>query len=160
MLGKWLTLGLNAEQEDRFRQANLAADIAQARICILLIMGPVAAFALNDYGFFGLSWPFYVISALRLALLGYTVRLLRRFRGMESYITYDRAEFTWGLSFAVFTVAIAATRPHAFIAHTIVVVLAVFLTVLAVPNRFSNQLIVSMVYAVGETFVIVPGLRQ
>jgi PAS domain S-box-containing protein len=70
----------------------------------------------------------------------------------------DRAEFLWGLFIAVFAIAVAATRPTDFIAHIIVVILAVFITVLAIPNRFINQLIVSLVYIAGETLVIIHSL--
>jgi PAS domain S-box-containing protein len=159
MFDKWLTFGLGAEEEDRFRQAGFSADIAQARTCIWLILPFLAAFAINDYGFFGLTWRFYGLQAARLALIIYTLLLLKSMRGMKSYVAYDRAEFVWGLFVALFTVAIAATRPHTFIAHTIVVVIAVFLSLLAVPNRFVNQLIVSLVYTVGETLVIAPNLK-
>ncbi len=49
MLGRWLTFGSSAEQEDRFRQASLRSDVAQARICISLVLVALLAFALNDY---------------------------------------------------------------------------------------------------------------
>jgi two-component system, sensor histidine kinase PdtaS len=55
MFRRWLTFGLSEEQEDRFRQANFGADIAQARVCILLLMAVMVLFAVNDYAFFGLS---------------------------------------------------------------------------------------------------------
>ncbi len=93
------------------------------------------------------------------ALVLHTLLLLNGLPGLASYRSYDRAEFAWGLFFAVYTVAVAATRPHAFITHTIVVVLAVFLTVLAIPNRFANQLALSLLYTAGETLVLAAGLR-
>ncbi len=42
MLKKWLTFGLTSAQEDRFRNACLAADLAQARISILLVLVAMA----------------------------------------------------------------------------------------------------------------------
>jgi PAS domain S-box-containing protein len=115
-------------------------------------------FAVNDYRFFGLCWPFYGLQAFRFALLAYTLLLLKGLRGLTSYRSYDRAEFAWGLAVAIFAIAVAATRPEEFVAHTIIVVVAVFVTVLAVPNRFVNQLMVSLVYTVGETLVVAPSL--
>jgi uncharacterized protein with PIN domain len=53
-----------------------------------LLLVPVVAFAINDYGFFGFSWPFYGLSALRLGLLLYTTPLLNRLRGFTSYRSY------------------------------------------------------------------------
>ena len=159
MLNKWLAFGLTEEQEHHFRQSHLGTDLVQARICILLIIAPLLGFAVNDYSFFGLSWPFYGITVLRLGLLAHTVLLLKYLRGLSSYRTYDRAEFAWGLFFALFTLTVAATRPHAYLGHTIVAVLAVFVTVLAIPNRFANQLILALIYTVGETLIIAAGLR-
>jgi PAS domain S-box-containing protein len=154
-----LKLGLSEAQEERFRQANRSADVAQARISIVPIALVLIGFGVNDYGFFGLSWPFWVLTAVRLALLVHTLFLLLALKGFKSYQDYDRAEFVWGLFFALFTVAVAATRPATFIAHTVVAVLAVFITVLAIPNRFANQLILSLIYTVGETVVLALGFR-
>jgi len=153
-----LSFGLSARAEDRFRKASLPADVAQARICILLCLAPLCAFAVNDYAFFGLTWPFYGLQALRLAVLIHTGLLLRWLPRATSYRSYDRAELAWGLVFAAFTLTIAATRPEAFIAHAIVVVVAVFLTLLAVPNRFGYQLGISLVYVAGEALVMAPSL--
>ena len=154
MSNKWLTFGLSGEQEDRYRDSCLPADLAQARTCIWLLLLTLMVFAVNDYRFFGLSGPFYGLQALRLALLAYTLLLLKGLRRLTSYRSYDRAEFAWGLVVAIFAIAVAATRPEAFVAHTIIVVVAVFVTVLAVPNRFVNQLVISAVYTIGETLVV------
>ena len=67
-------------------------------------------------------------------------------------------QILWGLCIATFVISVAATRPTAFIAHIIVVVLAVLLTVLAVPNRFTNQLTMSLVYIIGETLILAHSL--
>jgi signal transduction histidine kinase len=154
LLAKWWTFGLNAAQEDRFRQANLAADITQTRICILLILVPVLGLVVNDYSLLGLSGQFYGIQLLRFALCVYTILLLTNLRACPGYRSFDRAVFTWAVCIAVFIIGIAATRPHTFIAHIIVVILAILVTLLVIPNRFTNLLILSMLYAAGETLVI------
>ncbi len=157
MPGKWLTFGLSPEQEDRFRRANFRQDVAQARICILLVLVPLLVFAVNDYRFLGLSWPFQGLAALRLALAAYSVVLVVRLRRATSYRSYDREQFVWGLCFAVFIVLVASTRSQAFIAHAIIAVVAVFISVIAIPNRFANQLVLSAIYPIGETLIIAPG---
>ena len=136
---KWLTFGLSEEQEDRFPQANFGADIAQARICIFLISLILVAFAATDYTLLGFSWSFYVLLTLRLALVAYTILLLKNLSRLTNYRSYDRTEFIWGLLIAFFNLAVMTSRPIAFVAHIIVVVLSVFLTVLAVPNRFTGR---------------------
>ncbi len=155
---KWLTFGLSAEQEDRFRQVNFVADLAQARICIYLLILPIVVFVINDYEFLGLSWSFYGLLAFRFVLVAYTLLLLRSFRQLPNYRSYDRAEFLWGLFFAIFIIVVNATRPPTFITNVVVIVLAVFITVIAIPNRFTNQLILSLLYTVGETLIIAPSL--
>jgi PAS domain S-box-containing protein len=158
MRGNLLTFGLSADQEDRFRQAHLGSDLAQARTSIVPVVAAVVLFAVNDYSFLGLSWPFYAVQAVRLGLVAYTIVLLKRLRTLTDYRVYDRAEFAWGLFVALFALAIAGTRPHVFIAHAVVIVLAVFVTVLAIPNRFANQLKLCLLYVVGETLIIAAGL--
>ena len=64
----WIAFGLTGEQEDRYRSSCLPADLGQAKICGLFILAPLVGFLFNDYRFFGLSWPFYGLAALRLGL--------------------------------------------------------------------------------------------
>ena len=95
---------------------------------------------------------------LDLAFAAYTILFLKNMRGFSNYRSYDRAELFWGLSLAITNTAINATRPENFVAHTIVTVLAVFVMIFAIPNRFTNQLILAMMYTVGQTLIIVPNL--
>ena len=155
---KWLTFGLSAEQEDRFRKTNFGADVTQARIFIFLIILPLVALVINDYSFFGFSPTFYVLLALRLVIVAYTILFLKSLRRLPNYHSYDRAEFVWALFFALTHITLNATRPADFVAHTITVVLAIFVIVLAIPNRFTNQLILALVYTIGQTLIIVPSL--
>ncbi len=155
---KWLTFGLSAEQENRFRKTNFGADVTQARIFIFLIILPFITLAVNDYGFFGLSRIFYGILALRLAFVAYTILFFKSLRKLQNYRSYDRAEFFWGLSLALIHIAVNSTRPTDFVAHTVAIVLSVFVIVIAIPNRFTNQLILSLVFTVGQTLIIAPNL--
>jgi PAS domain S-box-containing protein len=156
MFTNWLTFGLTKDQETRFRHAAFKSDIALTRITLLIILPILAAFAFIDYIIFGLTRPFFILLALRFALLFYTVCFLSRLGRLSDYSDYDRAEFLWALCFAAFVLVTAASRPHAFIVHVAVAVLAVFITVLVVPNRFSNQIIISFIYTAGETILIIP----
>jgi two-component sensor histidine kinase len=112
----------------------------------------------NDYGFFGLSRMFYGLLALRVVIVAYTILFLKSLRRLPNYRSYDRAEFFWGLFLALTHITANATRPDDFVAHTVAIVLAVFVMVIAIPNRFTNQLILSLVYTVGETLIIAPSL--
>jgi PAS domain S-box-containing protein len=158
LTGEWLTFGLTAEQEDRFRQVSLRSDIARARVCVPLIFVPILGFAINDHKFFGLTSTFYGLLALRAALLGHALLFLRALRQEVSYRVYDRGELVWGLCLGACGGIIAATRPQAFVAHAIVAVGAAFLTLVAVPNRFTNQLAIAGIYTTGESLVIAPSV--
>jgi two-component sensor histidine kinase len=112
----------------------------------------------NDYGFFGLSRMFYGLLALRVVIVAYTILFLKSLQRLPNYRSYDRAEFFWGLFLALTHITANATRPDDFVAHTVAIVLAVFVMVIAIPNRFTNQLVLSLVYTVGETLIIAPSL--
>jgi PAS domain S-box-containing protein len=154
MSNDWLAFGLTAQQEDRYRKSSLGAYLAQARICLLLTLVPAAGFAVNDYMFYGLSWPFYGIAALRLAFLVGTLALVRWMRKATRYESYDNAEFIWGAFLVVLLLFMAATRPQGFIVHAILAVVMVFVTLLAIPNRFAHQLALSLAILAGETLVL------
>src|ERR1035437_499533 len=155
---KWLTFGLSPDQEDRFRQANFSADVAQARICIFLLILPLVGFVVNDYDFFRLSWTFYELLALRFALLAYTTVVIKSLPGLTNYQSYYRVEFYWGLFYAFIAILVHVTRPISFLAHTIIIILLVFVTVLFIPNRFTNHLTISLVYTIGEMLILTQSL--
>ncbi len=155
---KWLTFRLSAEQEDRFRQANFGADIEQARICILLVVLLIAALVVNDYYFFRLSRIFDELFGFRLVLVASSILFLTNLPRFTDYKSYDLAEFLWGLFVSIVLITMNTMRPETFVAHTIVTVVIVFITILAIPNTFTNQLTLSLVYTVGETLVVVPSL--
>ena len=153
-MNRSLTFGLSSEQEDRYRRSCLAADLGQARIGALLILAPVVGFLFNDYSFFGFSWPFYGLTVLRLGLLVHTVFLVHYAGRVRNYRSYDRAALAWGLVLVLSVVAIHATRPPAFLAHAVVVVVVIFLFSLGIPNRFINQVILSTAVTLGEAALI------
>ncbi len=158
MLKKWLGFGLTTEQEDRYRQSRLLADLTQARIGIWLIVVPFVIFFFNDYQFFGLSGWFYGLTAGRLGFLVYTLWLLGFMRKIKDYRSYDKAEFLWGVTIVCFTMVVNITRPH-FIGHVAVVIVSVFVTLLIIPNQFANQLILSLAFVIGETLIIALNLQ-
>jgi PAS domain S-box-containing protein len=150
----WLTFGLSGAQEQRYRNFYLPADLAQARICVLLILIPIAGFLLNDYRFFGYSWPFYALAAWRLGLLVFTIWLLNFMKRVTNYRSYDRAEFIWGLLCVFSVVGISATRPGSYVGHAILAVVTVFICLVIMPNRFPYQIIFGTTVAVGEGVVV------
>ena len=159
MLERWPTFGLTAEQERRFRQAGLADDVARARLALALVIPPTAGFALNDYAFFGATWPFVGLVALRLAFVAWTLAQVAALKRLATPRAYDRALLAWGLGLAGLLVAINATRPEAFVSHVIVAMAVVFLLCLGLPVRFPNQVILCLAATLGEAAVLAHSLR-
>lgn len=154
MLGAWLKFGLTPEQEQRYRESHLASDQAQARLCMLLLIAPMIAFLLVDYKLFGLSLRFYGLVVSRIAIIAATIVLAGYVARVKTYLSYDRAAFTWGLLVALGVVGSGATRPPDFISHAIMVVIIVFVFLLVLPNRFSNQIALSLTITLTEAAVI------
>jgi PAS domain S-box-containing protein len=151
MIWREPTFGLSPEEEDRYRTASLAADVAQARVVVPLVLAVTLVFAASDYAFLGLSWPFYGLAILRLSFAAGGALLLRHLRTLTSYRSYDRALLAWSSSL-VFVLGVAsAWPPPTFVAHTIVAAVAVLVTLLAIPNRFVYQLVVSAVMVAVDT---------
>jgi signal transduction histidine kinase/CheY-like chemotaxis protein len=154
-LARW-AFGLEPETEARFRQANLPGDAARARTAISVIAAALVAWTWNDYSFIGWSARFWVVTALRGVLVAWSILLVRRLRRFESFREYDRAEFRWALSVFAFAITIGASRPHGFLAHVVVALLAVFTTCFVLTNRFPRQVGISIAITVGEAVVVFP----
>jgi PAS domain S-box-containing protein len=154
------TFGLSREEEDRFRASCLAADVAQARLAIPLVLVVTAVFAANDYAFLGLTSAFYALAALRLAFVSAGVLLLRRLPTLTSFRSYDRALLAWNSGVVVVLAASSASRPPSFVAHTIVAAVAVLVTLLALPNRFTYQAAVAAAIVAVDTAASVHSLSE
>jgi hypothetical protein len=154
MEDKRLTFGLTPGQEERYRTACFSADRAKASRVMWLILVPIVIFALNDYWLLGLSWKFYSLAAMRSAMLLYTIWMLRFIRNTKSFGAYDQAVYVWSLVFASFVLAINSTRPQAFVLHEIIIIVAVFVTLLVIPNAFRRQAIVATVFTIGEGLIL------
>lgn len=160
MLRRWFTFGLTPEEEERFRRASLPADVARARVTVLLVAVGTAAFAWNDWQFFGPSGRLLLLGSLRLGLLVASLLLLRFLRRAHDPRAYDRAELAWALLFTGFLLGVAATRPRAFLAHVVVAVIAAFVTCFVLSNRYPRQAALSAAILAGEALVALPGLRE
>jgi|GEM_PF-6204248 len=150
----WLRFGLAPELERRYRESQLASDLIQAKICVLMLLVPLIAFLIVDYDFVGLSLAFYGYAACRIAVVAGGVILLRYLTIVKHHDSYDRAIFIWELLLLVSVVGFGATRPQNYIAHSVVIVIGVFVTALVIPNKFINQIVLSLTATLGEMIVI------
>ena len=64
------------EFEKRYQQAYLAVDIKQAKLGVLMLIIPLALLAFDDYLLLGLKLELYVLTAIRLGYIAYSVLFL------------------------------------------------------------------------------------
>jgi PAS domain S-box-containing protein len=143
------------EIRDRYQQSNLAADIKQVKLGILLLTIPLVLFFYNDYLFFSLSFEFYLLTALRLGLIIYTVVFYEYLSRIKTSHQYFRSAFAWGLAGAAFQLAVNSSRPESFLFHVIMVIILIFANCLVIPQTFIRRLILSLTLTVGELAIIV-----
>lgn len=146
----WLSFGLSKEQEEHYRRANLAADSAQGRLCLQLALVPLVVLWFNDLALNPLAGRLYALTALRFALLVGGLLLIRHIGRVQDPASYDKAVAVGGLGVAVYMSIVAATRPAAYQGHVVIAVIACFIALLVVPNRFGFQVAVSWAMAFGE----------
>ncbi|MGW8289020.1 MAG: hypothetical protein ACWGNP_01990, partial [Candidatus Bathyarchaeia archaeon] len=121
------SFGLTSEEEDRFRRYSIKKDLKQAELGVLILIVPSVGFILNDLRFSGLSPQFYVVVALRLVLILATLLLLVYTRRAKTYHSYDKSVFIWGLLATSIMLFINSTRPENFIAHSVIVGVAILI---------------------------------
>ncbi len=153
----WLTCGLDAAQEERFRRAHLARDIVLGRWCLLLTLVPVLGFALTDYLLSDPLPQFLLLGSVRLLLGAYSLLLWHILPRIPDYRVYDRRLLVWGSTVAACFLAAATLRPQTFVAHIVVALLAAFVFTLALPMRFANQVVLAVVFSVGEMVIVLAG---
>lgn len=142
------------EVNEECRQFFLASDISQAQIVILLLALIIGLFVISDYMILGFSLFFYVLVALRLALVVFSGLEYLYIKGLKSYKSYDQAVFIYLLIITIGILIINATRPQNFLPHIIVIDVAVFIFYLVLSTRFIFQLIPSLIISLGELALI------
>lgn len=144
---------------ERYRQSCLTADIKQAKLGIILLMGPLVFYVFNDYYFFGISTEFYCLAALRFGFLIFTVLILGYFNRLTSFRFYDRAIFLWGLVGVVITTLINASRPQNFLFHVIIVLSMIAITYFVIPQKHTNRTIIALGLTLGLVVNLFTGLQ-
>jgi signal transduction histidine kinase len=142
------------ETNDDYRRFFLASDISQARIVIFLLAVTIVLFAISDYMFFGFSLKFYVLAALRLALIVYSIAHVRYIGRVKNYRSYDVLTLTYLLVVVIGILLVNSTRPQNFLPHIIVIDAAVFVFYLVIPVRFIYQALPSLIFSIGEVLII------
>jgi signal transduction histidine kinase len=149
------------EFEKRYQQAYLATDIKQAKLGVLMLIIPLVLLAFDDYLLMGLKLELYVLTALRLGYIAYSVLFMAYLNRVKSYRSYYKYEFVWGVAGMVFQLIVNATRPLNFNLHILTAIIVIFVTCLVIPQKFVNRIILSLIITLGELAIIlsIPSLE-
>ncbi len=148
MLNKWGGPELPAQQELRYRQRYLRADINQATVGMLILMFPLVAFAYNDYRLLGTSFLFYTIILIRSLLFAGTIALVIYLRRLANPSSYDRLVLAWGIASIIVIEFINYTRPPDVFAFGFIDPVAILVYYLIIPGKLGNQTATSLPLAV------------
>jgi PAS domain S-box len=146
-------------KQDALGQYYLANDISRAKLGILLVTIPTLAFIFNDLQFLGTAEELlYAIIAVRIGLLltaAFTFIIICRLSSYSSwgYSSYEKTVFIYEIIMATGLTLISASRPQNFMAQSVLVILAVFIIYLVIPNRFLYQTTTAAILIIGDVIV-------
>jgi two-component system, sensor histidine kinase PdtaS len=132
------------------RQFYLASDISQMSAVVFLFALTIALFTISDYMLFEFTPLFFGLVALRLALIAYCGFQFMYLNRVKNYRSYDTSTLIYLLIVVLGTLLINFTRPENFVAHIIVIDMAVLVFYLVVPTRFIYQALPALVFSIGE----------
>ncbi len=143
------------ESIDDYRQFYLHSDIEQSKKIIVLISIAVALLALSDYALLGPSLVFVILEVLRILVLIYSGIIFLRINKLHSYRSYDKSLFVYLLIFIIFSLLVNVTRLNDFAIQTVIASISIFAIYLAIPTKFANQAILSLVYTGGQVTLMI-----
>jgi len=140
--------------EAAYRSRYLRADALRASVGISVVIFTILPFIIRDYAFFGLSWKFYGLVALRSFLAVISLVMLVYIKKVNDYCAFDRVAFAWALLAFSVNLVINVTRPPDYYLFVIVDVMYLPLIYIMVPTRLKNQIIASLYFTIGEIIVL------
>lgn len=142
------------EQEQEYRKFYLKANIAQAKLGLMLFILPIVSFVVNDYIFFGYSFTFASFAGLRLFMLIFSILVLIKLKKTVNPDSYDLTLFVLISTLTACSGVINVYRPENFVANSILTGIAIFVIYLVIPFRFSYQSIIGFSAAIGQILII------
>jgi signal transduction histidine kinase len=140
-----------------YRYFYLKADVNQARKVMLLLAIPMLGFVFNDYLFFGATYMFLALVAVR-ATIAATIGLeFFRLGKAKTYQTYDRIIFFGTLTLILLGGVINATRPANYLIHAVMTIIGIFVLFQFVPARFRHQCVLVSFMVLGEFGIMLLG---
>ena len=142
------------QDKAEYRQFFFRSDIAQSRIVIILLTIAIAAFGLSDYLLLGLSSTFYVVELVRSLVVIFSIFVIRSFKKMKNFSSYDKMLFSYLLVFIIFSLFVYTTRVEGLAVQAVILAISIFVIYLALPTRFLNQATLSSIYTIGQLILL------
>jgi PAS domain S-box-containing protein len=148
-------LSKTSDQKLAGRQHYLNSDITRAKIGLIILVIPLVIFGFIDYSLLGLSQQFYSLLSFRLLLLTLTLSTLIYITRVKRYEQYERAITAWAIVAVISQAYLYLNRTASFVPiQTILSNMYVLIILLIIPNRFSFQVISSLVIVFSEAIAI------
>ena len=105
--------------ESAYRSHHADADRRLARSSVLIATAGGLVFIASDYWLFGNHTQFFVLLAVRLAVVVLSLLAWRQLGQYLSPADYDSVAFTWGLLVVTQILYITSTRPPTYSGHLV-----------------------------------------
>jgi hypothetical protein len=146
-----------ARKKDEFHDHYLDSDVNRARIGLIILIIPIIIVLFNDYSLLGLSSAvFYGLTALRTVVVASALFLIVYLKKIRNRHLYEKSVTAW-LTFTLLSASyVSLTRPASFVPfQTILVTVYILVVWIAIPNRFLNQLILSLIITLSQAAAII-----
>ena len=120
----------SARDEARYRAQFLPQDARQASIGMAFFMVLFVVSALNDYAFLGFSTRFYLLEAMRSAVVIFSIFFIIFIRRVKSHVNFDRIVIGWQFLGLLTVFLINLSRPpdyYMFVIADVIIVAMLYI---------------------------------
>lgn len=139
---------------ERYRAHYLAADIAQCRIAVLVLIAPLAPFIYVDYLQHGWSSVFLQLAAARGGFAVYTLWLWYRLPRVTRASQLDHSLVLWALAGTAMVWFSEIVTPRDFVGHYSIDVWIVVIFFAALPLPTRTKMFPALVFSVAEVLTL------
>jgi two-component system, sensor histidine kinase PdtaS len=132
----------------------LQNDINVTRNVIGFISLVIALFAISDFLFFNFSAIFFVLLALRIGLIFFSIVVVKYLSRLREYRLYDRACLFWMTLSVILILAINLSRPQNFLPQIVILDIGILVAYLIVPTKFVYQAVPASIFSIGQVIII------
>ena len=147
-------LSINKDTETQYREFYFKNDINVTRNVIAFISIIIGLFVISDFLIFHLSLTFFVLVAIRISLIFFSVFIFKYFSHLNDYNLYDKLCIFWMTMLSVGILAINVSRPQNFLPQIVILDVGILVAYLIIPTRFVYQAIPASIFSIGELIIL------